>query len=364
MVAAEAEGKGEGLGQQAVVRRRADPFNIADVMAGVDLGKGESMVANILVVSEDDGEGARRILVEGGPAQPEAPNVAAAAMKSILCEVQRQEEGKGGRGQPAAGAAGSEDSSVPTGGRGRTGKGVKGQAGTPGAGQAKGHQARKGGKGNGRGRQWPQPKRSFRQSPPGSRPQVSAAVRAEEEREERRLQAARYDALAHVERQRRRHQPPEPGPHTIYRLETESGRTGSGRQGQLEGSGGKHTGQPRRGMQREGGQAEQSSAAVEGHRSQREGEQESGSQRRGHTGSAVQGRGAGQVESGKGKHSGHDTQEKGAGQAGLQGKGHGKARLHPVGSQGHGAAGQKGKGQGKEGGHGYMISSVFPGKGL
>ena len=185
MVAAEAEGKGEGLGQQAVVRRRADPFNIADVMAGVDLGKGESMVANILVVSEDDGEGARRIMVEGGPAQPEAPNVAAAAMKSILCEVQRQEEGKGGRGQPAAGAAGSEDSSVPTGGRGRTGKGVKGQAGTPGAGQAKGHQARKGGKGSGRGRQWPQPKRSFRQSPPGSRPQVSAAVRAEEEREER-----------------------------------------------------------------------------------------------------------------------------------------------------------------------------------
>ena len=41
-VAAEAERQGEGQGQQAVVRRRADPFNIADVLEGVDMGRGES----------------------------------------------------------------------------------------------------------------------------------------------------------------------------------------------------------------------------------------------------------------------------------------------------------------------------------
>ena len=89
--------------------------------------------------------------------------------------------------------------------------------------------------------------------------------------------------------------------------------------------------------------------------------QERGSQRSGHTGSAVQGRDAGQVEGGKGKQSGHGTQGKGGRQEGLQGKGHGKAGLHGVGSKGHGAAGQKGKGQGKESSHGYMGS---PGKGL
>ena len=96
VVAAEPQGKGEGHGQQAVVRRRADPFNIADVMAGVDMGRGESIVADILVVLEDEGEGARRMAVEGGPGQPTAPNVPAAAMKSILAEVRRQKEGKGG----------------------------------------------------------------------------------------------------------------------------------------------------------------------------------------------------------------------------------------------------------------------------
>ena len=339
-VAAEAEGQGEGQGRRAVVRRRADPFNIADVMAGVDMGRRESVVADILEVSEDEGEGARRMAVEGGPGQPSAPNVPAAAMKSILPEVRRQEEGKGGRGQPEAGAAGSGDSSVRAGGRGRTSKGGKGQARTSGAGPAKGHQAGKGGKVSGRGRQWPQPQRSFRQSPPGSPPQVSAAVRAEEEREARRQQAARYEALAHVERQRHRHQPPEPRPDTIYRLEMEPGRTGSGRQGGLEGSGGDHSGQPSGGVRREGGPAEQSSAAAVGHCGQREGE----------------------VEGGKGKHSGHGAQGKGARQEGLQGKGHGKAGLHGVGSKGHGAAGQKGKGQGKESGHGYMGSPCSPGR--
>ena len=180
----------------------------------------------------------------------------------------------------------------------------------------------------------------------------------------RRQQAAGYEALAQVERQRRRHQPLEPGPDTIYRLEMMSGSTGSGCQGGLEGSGGEHSGQPSGWMRREGGQAEQSSAAAEGQRGQREGEQASGSQRSGHTGSALQARDAGQVEGGKGKHSGHGTQGKGAGQEGLQGKVHGKTGLHGVGSKGHGAAGRKGKGQGKDGGHGQMGSPVFPGKGL
>ena len=292
-VAAGAEGQGEGQGQRAAEGPRADPFNITDVRAGVVMrrrewrDRRESVVADILEGSEDEEEGAGRMAVEGGPRQPSALNVPAAAMKSILPEVRRQEEGKGGRGQPQAGAAGSGDSNVGAGGKGRTGKGGKGQAGTSGAVHAKGHLAGKGGKGSGRGRQWPQPQRSFRQSPPGSPPQVSAAVRAEEEREVRRQQAARYEALAHVEHQRRHRQPPEQGPDTIYRLEMEPGRTG---------------------MRRGAGQAEQSSAAV-------------------------QGSGAGQVEGGKGK------QGKGARQEGLQGKGQEGAGLHRVGGKGHGAMG-------------------------
>ena len=165
-VAAEAQGQGEGQGQRAVVRRRVDPLHIGDVMEGVDMGRGESVVADIFEVSEDEGEGARRMVVEGGPGQPLAPNVPAAAMKSILPDVRRKEEGKGGRGQPDAGAAGSGDSIAV--GRGRTGRGGKGQAGTSGAAQAKGHQAGKGGKGSGQGREWPQSQRSFGQSPPRS----------------------------------------------------------------------------------------------------------------------------------------------------------------------------------------------------
>ena len=270
----------------------------------------ESVVADILEVSEDEGEGAGRMAVEGGPGQPLAPNVPAAAMKSILPEVRRQEEGKGGRGQLEAGASGRGDSSVSTGGRGRTGKGGKGQAGTSGAVHAKGHLAGKVGKGSGRGRQWPHSQRSFRQSPPRSPPRVSAAVRAEEEREMRRQQAARYKALAHVQHQRRRRQPLEQGPDTIYQLEMEPGRTGM-----------------------RGGQGEHSSAAV-------------------------QGSCAGQVEGCKGK------QGKGARQQGLQGKGQGRAGLHGVGGKGRGAMGRQGKGQGKESGHGHVGSPVFPRKGL
>ena len=125
-----------------------------------------------------------------------------------------------------------------------------------------------------------------------------------------------------------------------------------------------HSGQPSGGLRREKGQAGQSSAAAAGGHGQREGGQESGRQPSGQAGSAVQSRGAGLEEDGKGRHSGHGAQGKGAGQEGLQGKGHWKAGFHGAGSKGHGAAGRKGKGQGKEGGHGYMGSPVFPEKGL
>ena len=184
--------KGEGQGQRAAEGPGADPFNVVDVRAGVDVrrrewrSQRESVIADILEVSGDEGEEAGRMAVEGGPGQPLAPNVPAAAMKSILPEVRRQEEGKGGRGQLEAGAAGSGDSSVSTGGRGGTGKGGKGQAGTTGAVHEKGHLAGKAGKGSGRGQQCPQPQRSFRQPPRRSPPGVSVAVRAEEEREARR----------------------------------------------------------------------------------------------------------------------------------------------------------------------------------
>ena len=146
-VAAGAEGQGEGQGQRAAEGPGADPFNVLDVRAGMDMrwrewrSRRESVIADILEVSEDEGEGAGRMAVEGGPGQPSAPNVPAAAMKSILPEVPRQEEGKGGRGQLEAGAAGSGDSSVSTGRRGRTGKGGKGQAGMFGAVHVKGHLA-------------------------------------------------------------------------------------------------------------------------------------------------------------------------------------------------------------------------------
>ena len=211
------------------------------------------------MVSEDEGEEARRMAVEGGPGQPAAPNVPAAAMKSILPEVRRKEEGKSKRGRAEAGAAESGDSGVRTKGQGRTGKGEKGQAGASGARHGTGHQEGKGGKGGRQGPQWPQPQRSLKQLPPGSPPQVSAAVRAEQGREARRRQTARYEALAHMQRQRRRHQAPEPGPDTIYRLETGSGRGTSEGQGGQEESGGEHSGQPSGGAQRGEGQAGQSS---------------------------------------------------------------------------------------------------------
>ena len=227
--------------------------------------------------------------------------------------------------------------------------------------QAAGHQEGKGGKGGGQGHQWPQPQHSFRQLPPGSPPQVSAAVRAEEEREARRQRTARYEALARMEHQRRRRQAPKPGPETIYRLEMGSGRGRSERQGEQEGTGGGHNSQPNGGPQGGEGQAGRSGDAATGHHGQREGGQESGRQRSGQARARGTGRGE---ESGKDRHSEPGARGIGEGRGGLQGRGPGKERQQGAGGKGQGKAGQAGKGQGKVGGGGYMGSPAFPGKGM
>ena len=49
---------------------------------------------------------------------------------------------------------------------------------------------------------------------------------------------------------------------------------------------------------------------------------------------------------------------------GSRGRDTGRRDSTGVGSKGHGAAGRRGKGRQKEGGHGYVGSPVFPGKGL
>ena len=131
----------------------------------------------------------------GGQRQRTAPDVTAAAMKSILLAVRRKEDGKGRRGRTGAGAAEGGDSAVRTGGQGQTGKGGKGQVGASGANKAAGHQEGKGGKRGGQGDEWLQPQPLFTQLPPGTPPQVSAAVLAEEEREARRQQTAWHEAL-------------------------------------------------------------------------------------------------------------------------------------------------------------------------
>ena len=99
VAAAGAGGKGEERGEHAA-RPRADPLNLAerDRLGG-------SVVPDIHVVLEDEGEEARRMAVKGGQRPPTAPNVPAAAMKSTLPEVQRKEEDKGRRGRTGAGAA-------------------------------------------------------------------------------------------------------------------------------------------------------------------------------------------------------------------------------------------------------------------
>ena len=83
----------------------------------------------------------------GAEGQPTAPNVPAAAMKSILPEVRRVEGGKSRQGRAGAGAAEGRDSGVRTGGRELTGKGGKGQAGESGPAMRQGTKKGKGEKG-------------------------------------------------------------------------------------------------------------------------------------------------------------------------------------------------------------------------
>ena len=279
VAAAGAARKGEERGKPAAAQLRVDPFNLAES----DRLEG-SVFADILVISKDEGEEARRMAMEGGQWQPTAPNVPAAAMKSILPEVQRRKEGKGRRGQTAAGAAERGDSGLRKGGQGQTGKGGKGQVGASGVKQAAGHEEGKGGKGGGQGYQWPRPQHSFRQLPPWSPRRVSAAVRAEEERGVRRQQTAQYKALARMKHQRRHRQAPKPGPKIIYRLEMGSGRGRSERQGEQEGTEGGHSSQPSGGPQGGEGQPGRSADAAAGHHGQREGGQEGERQRSGQAG--------------------------------------------------------------------------------
>ena len=78
-VVAGAEGQGEGQRQRAAEGPGADPFNVVDDEAGVDVrrkewrSQRESVIADILEVSEDEGEGTGRMAVGGGPGQPSAP---------------------------------------------------------------------------------------------------------------------------------------------------------------------------------------------------------------------------------------------------------------------------------------------------
>ena len=209
--AAGAGGQGEERGEQAAARRQADPFTLA---ASDRLGG--SVVDDILVVSEDEGEEARRIVVEGGQGQPLAPNVPAAAMKSILPECGgRRRAGVGGDRQERERQRAGTAEHAQEGGR-RVARDRKGRRGCQGPGMRHGR-GMEGKGGKGQGRQWPQPQHLFKQQPPGSPPQVSAAVRAEQEREAaaRRRRGSRrwrtWSASAVAARPRSRGQTPSTG---------------------------------------------------------------------------------------------------------------------------------------------------------
>ena len=228
----EGVGKGGERGEPKVKEPRADPFNPAE-FDRVDI----SVVEDILEVSDTEAEEAGREggkAVAGGHRQPAAPNVPAAAMVSILPEVQGKGKGKGGKGHQGAGG--------------------KGQAGGQGAGRAVGHTGRAGARGGRQGQQWAQPQQLFRQGPPkGSPPGVWAALGAEEEREPRRQQMERCEALVLWEHQlRRQHPPSPPEQRTIYELRMEDGRRGTEEERGREGAGKRQGGQQGKGHQGEG----------------------------------------------------------------------------------------------------------------
>ena len=177
MWAAEAGRKGEQRGEPVAAKPQADPFDLAESDR-----LGGSVVADILVMLWEEREVTRRMAVAGAQRQLTAPNVPAAAMKSILLAVRRKEEGKGRRGRTGAGAAEGRDSGVRTEGQAQRGKGGKGQLGASGAKKSAGHQEGKAGRGGGQGHQWPQSQHLFRQLQPGVTPtgQRSGAARGKE----------------------------------------------------------------------------------------------------------------------------------------------------------------------------------------
>ena len=146
LAAAGAGKKAEERGETAAAKLPADPFNLAESDR-----LGGAVVADILVVSDNEGKGARRMEAEGGQRQLTAVNMPAAAMKSISAEVRMKEEGKGRRGPTGTGAAEGGDSGVRTGGEGQTYKGGKVQVGASVAKQAAGNQEGKGEKEEDRG---------------------------------------------------------------------------------------------------------------------------------------------------------------------------------------------------------------------
>ena len=109
-VAAEAEGRGEGQGQRAAEGLGPDPFNVVDVRAGMDMrrrewrSQRESVIADILEVSEDEGEGAVRTAVEGGPGQPSA----AGGCHEVHPPGGAESGGRQGRPRAARGGGGKE----------------------------------------------------------------------------------------------------------------------------------------------------------------------------------------------------------------------------------------------------------------
>ena len=280
--AAGAGGKGGATGGAQGPGPRADAFNLAEGDK-----PGVSVSANILEVSDEEEEVAGRMVLAGGQRQPAAPDAPGAAMKMIVPAVHRKEKGKGRRELPGTGVTGHVGTSRRTGGQRRPGIGGEGQAGVPGARRTAGHQGGAGGKEH----QWPQPQQSVRQPPPGSLPQVSAAVSEEKQRE------ARYEALVHLEHQSRCGQAPPPEPKTIYQLEMEVGRGAGESKGKTKGAGG------RRGSQPSGGQR-----VGEG-KAGRSGPWTHGGVSRGHTEGQAPGEGEGRQEDRDGAKAGHHGQQ-------------------------------------------------------
>ena len=108
-----AGGKGGGQGEPKLKGPRADPFNQAEYDR-----VGTLVVDDVVEVLEVRAEETGRMAVGGGQRQAAAPNVPAAAMKSILPEVQGKGDGKGGKGRQGGGGTGESGATWAKGGEG------------------------------------------------------------------------------------------------------------------------------------------------------------------------------------------------------------------------------------------------------